>query len=102
MSYIIFLNYKVNKIFLSAIMFNTSMLHLIGYHNYVCNVDRRDVRFCLQYATTKPPPVCQEFFNLAEILMQENDWDLPNDCEAALILYCNLKNSIHTIVATRC
>ena len=71
MSFIIFLNYKVNEIFLGAIIFNTCMLHLIGYQNYVCNVARRDVTFCLQYATTKPPPVCQEFFNLAEILMEE-------------------------------
>ena len=43
----------------------------------------------------KPPPVYQEFTDLAEILMEENQWDIPQDCQEALTLYFNLINSIH-------
>ena len=52
-----------------------------------------DVRFCQQYVKEKPQPVPTEFLDLAQILMRENNWDMPTSCNDGLILYLNLKNS---------
>ena len=66
----------------------------LGYRNCVCNVDEGDLLFCLPYTKTKPPCVCPEFTALAELLIRENQWNVPHDCEAALALYLNLINNI--------
>lgn len=68
--------------------------HSPGYQDYTCDVDEGDLAFCHQYAKNKPLPVCQEFMDLANILMSENQWDMPQNCEDALILYFNLVDSI--------
>lgn len=68
---------------------------MLGFQNYVCIADKGDVVFCASHTKMKPPPVCQEFTDLAEILMEENQWDIPQDCQEALTLYFNLINSIH-------
>ena len=45
--------------------------------------------------SVKPAPAGIEFLELADILMCENDWFIPNNCEEAVILFLNLVNEIH-------
>ena len=54
-------------------------------------VDPLDVAFCTK---EKPLPVPPEFVDLADILMRENGWSLPDNCEDALKLYVDLLNCI--------
>ena len=65
-----------------------------GYENHTCDVDEGDLRFCEQYAKRKPRPTCAEFFDLACLLMEENGWARPQDCQQALLLYMNLVDKI--------
>ena len=47
------------------------------------------------YTATKPAPASIEFLELADILLQENDWYIPtSDCEEPLTLFLNLINEI--------
>ena len=57
--------------------------------------DEQDLQFCKAYTTPKPAPATIEFLELADILLQENDWYIPTrNCEESLILYLNLINEI--------
>ena len=66
-----------------------------GYENYKCTVDSQDVTLCWEYAIGKPAPVPSAFTDLAKILMDENNWYMPINCEDALNLYLDLLNCIH-------
>ena len=46
--------------------------------------------FCQQYTACKPSPASDEFIDLANILMNENGWFMPETCQDALELYLNL------------
>ena len=61
-----------------------------GYDNCSCYVDEDDIDFCQQYTACKPSPVPDEFIDLANILMDENGWFMPETCQDALELYLNL------------
>ena len=62
--------------------------------NQIFAVDPLDVAFCKPHTNEKPIPVPPEFVDLADILMRENGWSLPDNCEDALKLYVDLLNCI--------
>ena len=64
------------------------VLFILGYK---CTVDNEDLRFCGRYVKPKPDPIPAEFTQLAEILMQDNNWVAPSTVNDGLILYLNLK-----------
>lgn len=66
-----------------------------GSSDYRSTFDEQDLHFCQQYSTVKPAPAGMEFLELADILMRENDWYMPKNCEEALVLFLNLVNEIH-------
>lgn len=66
-----------------------------GYAECPSTFDEQDLLFCKQFSTVKPAPAGIEFLELSDILMCENDWFIPNNCEEALILFLNLVNEIH-------
>ena len=68
-----------------------------GCNDYACAVDGGDLQFCTRYAKKKPQSVPSEFTHLAQILMEENDWNMPSSCEECLVLYLNLKSSIEEL-----
>lgn len=49
--------------------------------NHGFPVDPLDIAFCKPYSKEKPVPVPKEFVDLTDILMHENGWSLPQDCE---------------------
>ena len=67
------------------------MIHVLhaGYKSCSCGVDEQDRDFCMQYTSSKPPPVPEEFVDLASVLINENDWLMPETCQEALELYLN-------------
>ena len=64
----------------------------VGYEEYSQPCLPGDIQFCKQYAVPKPPPVCPEFLDLVAILMDENNWNIPDTCWEAVRLYLNLHN----------
>ena len=68
----------------------------IGYENCRCHVNGQDVDFCRQYISPAPPPVPEEFIDVADIAMTHNGWSMPNDCQDALELYLNLVSMFDT------
>ena len=68
--------------------------YIIGYVNQIFAVDPLDVAFCKPHTKEKPLPVPPEFVDLADILMRENGWSIPDNCEDALKLYVDLLNCI--------
>ena len=57
--------------------------------------DVLDLQFCKQYTTHKPAPASIEFLELADILLEENDWYIPtSNCEESLLLFLNLIHEI--------
>jgi len=64
----------------------------VGYEEYRQACLPGDIQFCKQYAMPKPPPVCPEFLDLVAILMDENNWNIPDTCWEAVRLYLNLRN----------
>ena len=61
-----------------------------GYTSYSCEINTGDLAFCSGYASPKPMPVPSEFITLADILMAENGWRMPQNCAEALELYLDL------------
>ena len=61
-----------------------------GYQNYSCEVNDEDCAFCEPYYTKGKPDLSPEFTDLAQIVMEDNGWERPNNCEEALSLYLNL------------
>ena len=61
----------------------------------MCTCDPQDVIFCKQYAKEKPAPAPLEFLELVEILMEEENLHMPDNCYEALSLYMDLINLIH-------
>ena len=49
---------------------------------------------CNEHTSKKPPLANIEFLELANIIMEEEDWPLPTNCEEALILFLNLVHEI--------
>ena len=75
-------------------MQNVLYMYATGYEDCQCTYDSQDLLFCQQYSTPKPAPVGVEFLELAAIIMDENEWYLPNSCEEALVLFMNITNEI--------
>ena len=65
---------------------------LTGYRPYTCAADNHDIEFCKQYTEEKPVSVPLEFLDVAEILLRENGWSLPENCDDALELYMDFVN----------
>ena len=65
---------------------------LTGYRPCTCAADNCDIQFCKQYTAEKPVPVPLEFLDVAEILLRENGWSRPENCDNALDLYMDLVN----------
>ena len=94
------INYSTSQKFKVHIC-NTSLSNIIlywfiyaGYSPYSCAVDSDDLSFCFNYTSRKPPLAPEEFSILADILMRENNWIMPSNCEEALKLYINLLQSM--------
>ena len=50
----------------------------------------QDIHFSQQYSARKPSPVPDEFIDVADILMNENGWLMPDNCRDALkFSFCN-------------
>lgn len=77
----------------SLLLFTYLICHT-GFRDYKCAADDGDLRFCRQHAKSKPSPVPLEFIDLAHIIMQENQWSMPSNCQESLTLYLDLKNTI--------
>ena len=89
-----YLKYMVNDIsFLHSYQY-LILYYIPGYQSYTSNVDDGDYAMCQLYVRDKPSPVCQEFTELAQILMDENDLAMPQNCEEALALYIELVDII--------
>ena len=67
---------------------------LTGFEDYKCSYDNEDLQFCKQNAADKPVPVPSEFTELGTILMEENNWYMPNNCCEALCVYLDMLNAI--------
>ena len=65
-------------------------IYIIGYENHIQPVDDMDIAFCKPYTKEKPLPVPPEFLDIADILIREQGWSQPTNCENALRLYINL------------
>ena len=65
------------------------MIITTGYEQCRRAYDNQDLQYCQQYSTEKP---ALEFLELVDILMDENDWYMPNNCDESLGLYLNLIN----------
>ena len=52
------------------------------------------MQLCWQYACNKPPATIREFANLAEIILDEENLQMPNTSMEGLELYFDLLNSI--------
>ena len=61
----------------------------------MCTCDIRDIAFCKQYAKDKPAPVPLEFLDLVEILMEDENLHMPDNCYKALSLYMDLVQLIN-------
>lgn len=53
--------------------------------------DEEDLELCREYTSDKPP-VRQEFLEVAEILLEENNWSAPTDIIYILIFIMQLIN----------
>ena len=83
-------------IFFFFFKFNFATLHLhqIGLQDYSCACNDADLNVCWQYASDKPASNIPEFVTLAEILMEEEDLQVPSNGMEALSLYIDLVNLI--------
>ena len=52
----------------------TSYISYIGHEDCKLPYDVLDLQFCKQYTTHKPAPARIEFLELADILLEENNW----------------------------
>lgn len=71
-----------------------NVLCIIGHENYSCDYDDQDFQLCQQIACDKPQPTIQEFMDLAEIVMEEENLDMPTTPQEALALYIDLVENI--------
>lgn len=54
------------------------------------------MQLCWQYACNKPPATIREFANLAEILLDEENLQMPDTPMEGLELYFDLLNNINS------
>lgn len=65
-----------------------------GREDYSQDCSDNDLLLCWQYACEKPPPTNTEFATLAEIIIEEEDLQLPETPKEALEFYFDLLNHI--------
>ena len=58
-----------------------------GLEDYSHECDDTDIQLCWQYACQKPPSNSPEFFTLAEILIEEENLQLPATPNECISLY---------------
>lgn len=80
-------------------MLNTNTLYIIifiysGFEDCASVADSHDLQICSQHLSEKPLPATVEFIQLADIIMEEKNWNMPSNCEEALDLFMNLSNEI--------
>lgn len=64
---------------------------LLGAENYLQPVDNDDLLYVQRYAVEPGPPASYEFLMAADILMSENNLQMPTSVEEALDFYIKLK-----------
>lgn len=69
----------------------TISYYLLGLKDYSCICDDSDLQLCWQHAYEKPPPNIPVF---TEIVMHEENLQLPTSPDEALTLYFDLINHI--------
>ena len=74
--------------------FFIKIMYYIGHEDYSCNCDNQDFQLCQQIACDKPEPAIQEFMDLAKIVMEEENLDMPTTPQEALALYIDLVDNI--------
>lgn len=74
-----------------AVLIQTCSKHILsGYNSHLHEGDSGDLNFCFEFSQPKPQSVPTEFSNLANIIMRENGWTMPENCSQALTLYMDL------------
>lgn len=68
---------------------------LYGAEDQLCEVENNDYIACREEIGDNRCEVCDpDIAELCRILMDENDWRNPNNCEEAVQLYLNLRHLI--------
>ncbi|KAL3857639.1 hypothetical protein ACJMK2_012286 [Sinanodonta woodiana] len=69
--------------------------HLYGFDNLICQADNLDIEVCEEECQAKNDLPCDEdLYELCLILMDENDWNQPEDPYEAVNLYQELRSCI--------
>ncbi|KAL3873521.1 hypothetical protein ACJMK2_036627 [Sinanodonta woodiana] len=72
-----------------------TLSHLYGFDNLICQVDNLDIEVCEEECQAKNDLLCdQDLYELCLILMDENDWNQPEDPYKAVNLYQELRSCI--------
>jgi hypothetical protein len=66
----------------------------IGCEDYSKKCYHGDLQLAWLYAQDKPPPTATEFTNLAKIVMEEENIEMPQNPEEGLNLYFELLNAM--------
>ena len=66
----------------------------LGLSDHSSDCDSADLNVCWQYAWEKPQSNTTQFKTLAEILIAEENLQVPSNAEEALTLYFNLINLV--------
>ena len=59
----------------------------IGAQSYKHSVDCDDLEAAEEYSVVKPAPVSSEFIDLVELIMTEDEIEVPSNTDEGLILY---------------
>lgn len=69
--------------------------NLYGTHSYLHTVGEAEIETCKDKCEFREQYPCdRDLFELALIIMQEENWDIPIDVNNALQLYCDLRSKI--------
>jgi hypothetical protein len=67
---------------------------IIGFEDYAQHCDVSDLQLCWQYAREKPHTTSQEFRNLADVIIEEENLPVPRTPKDGLSLYFDLIHHI--------
>ena len=66
-----------------------------GHEEYSQECNDQDFQLCKQLTCEKPQPAVQEFLELASIMMEEENLQMPTNPQEALELYLELVENIN-------
>ena len=65
---------------------------ILGAQSYKHSVNCDDVEAAEEYTIVKPAPVSSELLNLFELIMTEDEIEVPSNTDEGLILYRHLRS----------